>query len=253
MNSFFAILLIILLRIWLISSFHSTNKLQSRFITFKTLNRSQLPPLSSTPNNSGNLIEIIKDNTKSRPNQAILLLKVWLLFTFYAFKLAPPDLDPDSTAFLIQKCFNNPYDGLVNPIFVTIFNLLGVYPAIFASLLLPGTKKQNIPGAPFIFSSFALGFFGLGPYLALRKPSVEGTKSNAGFGSGLFESKVVPIILILSTIFLLFSGVTTTMVDGSNKIENFISLFQSKPIVHVSTIDFVILTLVVRAYYLSLS
>ena len=88
-----------------------------------------------------------------------------------------------------------------------------------------------------------------GPYLALRATDVEGTKSNSGFGSGLFESKVVPIILLLASSYLAYYGLFTQLADGSNKLADFTSLFHSKPIVHVSSIDFVILSLVVSSLF----
>lgn len=87
----------------------------------------------------------------------IPFITVWALFIAYAFNLSPPDADPTFTGDVIQKILNTPFDGSVNPIFVAIFNYLGVYPAIFAALLLPGAKPQKVPALPFVFSSFALG------------------------------------------------------------------------------------------------
>jgi len=50
-------------------------------------------------------------------------------------------------------------ENVNSPIFGSIFNALGILPAVYASLLLPGTKKQKVPGLAFVVSSFALGFF----------------------------------------------------------------------------------------------
>ena len=97
-------------------------------------------------------------------NLRIPYLILWTSFLTYAFTLAPP-ADSIATIEIINNILSTPFDGSVNPIFVCIFNLLGVLPIIYASLLLPAAKKQSIPAAPFVFGAFALGFFATGPYL----------------------------------------------------------------------------------------
>jgi len=196
-------------------------------------------------NNNNNNNDMKPDAVPSPLRYGFLFL--WIFFTYYAFNLAPPDADSAITLALIQKTVSEPFGGDVNPIYSTIFNLLGVYPALYASLLLPGAggKKQTIPAQPFVFGSFALGFFGLGPYLAFRNLNTSGSKEDAGFGNGLFESKVVSILLLIGTLFLVFNGVTTELVSGVDKWSDFVQIFSSQRLVHVSTIDFAILTLTV--------
>lgn len=57
-------------------------------------------------------------------------------------------------------------------VFVNVFNALGVLPAIMASMLVGGGAfgkgRQPVPAQPFVFGAFALGFFSVGPYLAVR-------------------------------------------------------------------------------------
>lgn len=56
----------------------------------------------------------------------------------------------------------------MNPIFYSLFNLMGVYPAIYAALLVPGGRSANgVPAYPFVIGSFFLGAFALLPYMAL--------------------------------------------------------------------------------------
>ena len=72
---------------------------------------------------------------------------------------------------LIKGLVSAPFSGATNPIFEALFNSLGVVPAVYAALLLPGAKDQpRLPAVPPIAASFALGFFALGPYLILREP-----------------------------------------------------------------------------------
>lgn len=67
-----------------------------------------------------------------------------------------------------------PDDAVVpqTALFASIFNALGVLPAIMASMLVGGGAfgkgRQPVPAQPFVFGAFALGFFSVGPYLALR-------------------------------------------------------------------------------------
>lgn len=182
-------------------------------------------------------------------------LALWISFTYYAFNLAPPDADTATTLALIQQTVSAPFGGEVNPIYSTVFNLLGVYPAMYAALLLPGAggKKQSIPAQPFVFGSFALGFFGLGPYLAFRNKNTSGLKSEAGFGNGLFESKLTAALLLIGASFLVYSGIATPLGSGADKWADFVQLFSSQRLVHVSTIDFTVLSLTVRLFILDVS
>jgi len=106
------------------------------------------------------------------PRLAYALL--WVSFVVYAFVIAPGG-SPEAAAIdgtIIAKMISTPYDGTINPIFVAIFNSLGIVPAVLASLLLPGSGRlrqsegggpsQRLPALPFVIGSFALGFFGVG-------------------------------------------------------------------------------------------
>lgn len=74
-----------------------------------------------------------------------------------------------------QKKKNATDDSAVVPetaIFTCVFNALGFLPGIMASMLVGGGSfgkgRQPVPAPPFVFGAFALGFFSLGPYLAVR-------------------------------------------------------------------------------------
>lgn len=120
---------------------------------------------------------------------------------------------------------------------------IGVLPAIFASLLLPGSKKQKVPALPFVIGSFAGGYFLIGPYLGLRELSTSGSSDDVGRGNFLFESKLVPVVLLGFSSYLLHYAVTGDY--SSDKISDFIRLFTSQKLVTNSTIDFTVLSLVV--------
>ena len=63
----------------------------------------------------------------------VTLFLLWLGFILYAFLLAPPD-QPD-TLELITKLSTGQWGG-INPLVVSLFNLMGIYPLIYSAVLL---------------------------------------------------------------------------------------------------------------------
>ena len=169
---------------------------------------------------------------------------LWVGLLVYAFGFSPGGSAAASAidTELIMKMISTPFDGTINPIFVSLFNFLGVLPAVYASLLLPGSKDQKIPALPFVMGSFALGFFGVGPYLCLRKLKTSVSSSERGRGSILFEFKGTSIALLGFSMFLAYYALSGVVSDGSC-LGDFIDLFKTQRLVHVSTIDFTILSL----------
>ena len=106
----------------------------------------------------------------------VTLFLLWLGFILYAFLLAPPD-QPD-TLDLITKLSTGQWTG-INPLVVSLFNLMGIYPLIYSAVLLIDGRGQKIPAWPFVLGSFAVGAFAILPYLALRQanPVFSGEKS----------------------------------------------------------------------------
>lgn len=167
-----------------------------------------------------------------------------MLFCFvsYAFTLAPDSSPKDFE--LIQKLIATPFDGSSNALFVFLFNALGIIPATLAALLLPGAKNQKIPAFPFVFSSFFLGFFAIGPYLALRKWNTNVIDSEKGFGSALFEFKGTALILLGYGVYLTYYLISQFQLLGVDHVlSEYWQLFMSQQLVHVSSLDFTVLSL----------
>lgn len=187
---------------------------------------------------------ILEDGINAPPRKAYLAL--WLCFVTYAFTLAPTGsakIDED----LIKLMISTPFEAAntVSPIFVAIFNSLGVLPAIYASLLLPGgSLSQKVPALPFVISSFALGFFGLGPYLGLRNKREVVLDSERGRGSVAFEFKGTSLAMLSFAVYLLYFGISGAY-GGNDRISDYLDLFSTSQLAHVSTIDFTILSLAV--------
>ena len=170
---------------------------------------------------------------------------VWTVLTIYAFNFAPGGGDAAASIDLelAKKMITTPFDGTGSAIFAAVFNSLGVLPAVYGALLLPGGKEQKIPAIAFVSAMFAGGFFAIGPYLALRNYRTETTKGTRGRGSGAFESKLTGLLLTSFSLFLayyaFFSG------DFGTSLKQYSELFWTQRLVHVSTIDAIILSLFV--------
>ncbi len=158
---------------------------------------------------------------------------VWLLFVTYAFIFAPPDTP--ETADLLQKLISGQWqavDGWV----VALFNWMGVYPAVFAAVLASDGQGQKVPAWPFVAASFLVGAFALLPYMALReeRPSYLGARSP---WLGFWERPVVGIILLAIALFFGSYGVS------NGDFSTFADLWQTNRFIHVMTLDFCMLTL----------
>ncbi|HEY9608224.1 MAG TPA: DUF2834 domain-containing protein, partial [Allocoleopsis sp.] len=90
---------------------------------------------------------------------------LWLSIVIYAFFLAPPN-QPD-TFELIKNLSTGNWGG-INPLIISLFNIMGIWPMIYGCLMFIDGRDQKIPAWPFAAGSFGVGAFALLPYLALR-------------------------------------------------------------------------------------
>ena len=145
---------------------------------------------------------------------------------------------------LVTSLISAPFSGSVNPLFEALFNSLGIVPATYACLLMPGAKDQKpLPAALCIGASFALGFFALGPYLITRAPRPEPvTKSTLGFVTrNVWESKLNAVALTAFAIWLGYYGVSNLSPEN---IAGFAALFKEQSMLAcVSTCDLFVLSL----------
>jgi hypothetical protein len=108
---------------------------------------------------------------------------------------------------ILNTAILTPFDGSLSPVFVTLFFFLGILPVVYGSLLLPSAKKQKVWALPFVASSFALGFFGIGPYLGLRNKSpnpVTLSQEDRDTGASIFDNKITPFFLLASAVYLIY-------------------------------------------------
>jgi len=176
---------------------------------------------------------------------------VWVCLIFYSFTFAPGLGDEaklmDTT--LIEKLVANPTDASVSPFFAAIFNSLGIWPAVYAALLLPGSRNQSpVPAVPFLAGSFFLGAFALSPYLALREYRGAGRadrRSTLDFiTKNILESPLNGLLLLAGGIYLALFAFGNGNISGASPVaasaawESMQPLFRSSQLVHVTCIDF---------------
>lgn len=161
---------------------------------------------------------------------------LWLGFSLYAFLLAPP-AQPD-TLDLIIKLSSGEWSG-INPAIVALFNLMGIWPMVYACMALIDGVGQKVPAWPFVAASFGVGAFALLPYLALRQsnPTFEGSKTKL---INLLDSVWLGRAIFLGSAVLLAYGLFNG--DWSD----FAQQWRSSQFIHVMSLDFCMLCAVVN-------
>jgi len=160
---------------------------------------------------------------------------VWLGFVTYAFVFAPPDRP--ETFELIKNLSTGQWQG-INPIIVSLFNIMGVWPIIYSCLAFIDGRGQKIPAWPFATASFAVGAFALLPYLALRQPQPFTGKKNIFLK--ILDSRLTGFALAIGTIILVSYGLRGDWGD-------FVQQWQTSRFIHVMSLDFCLLSLLFPA------
>lgn len=163
----------------------------------------------------------------------ILFWAVWIGFIVYAFFLAPPN-QPD-TFDLIQRLSTGQWQG-INPLVIALFNIMGVWPMIYACLLFLDGRGQKVRAWPFAAASFGVGAFALLPYLALRQPNptFQGEKNGL---LKLLDSRWTGVALAIGTVVLLVYGLS------QGDWADFVAQWKTDRFIHVMSLDFCLLCL----------
>ncbi|MEM6400470.1 MAG: DUF2834 domain-containing protein [Cyanobacteria bacterium P01_D01_bin.116] len=167
----------------------------------------------------------------------IIFWFLWVGFAGYAFVFAPPN-QPD-TFELIKNLSTGQWEG-INPLIVSLFNLMGVFPFIYSCMVFIDGKGQKIPAWIFATFSFGFGAFALLPYFALREPNPDFVGKKNVFLK-LLDSRITGILLSVGAIVLVSYGL-----QGGNW-ENFIQQWKTDRFIHVMSLDFCMLCLVFPA------
>ncbi len=163
---------------------------------------------------------------------------LWLGVIVYAFFLAPPD-NYEETFDLIKRLSTGQIEG-INPLIVSLFNIMGVWPVIYGCVLFFDGRGQKVPAWPFAVLSFGVGAFSLLPYLALREPNPEFAGQKSLFLK-ILDSKITAVLLLLGSAGLVAWG----LINGDWG--DFFVQWQNKRFIHVMSLDFCLLCLLFPA------
>ncbi len=156
---------------------------------------------------------------------------LWVGLGVYAFGFAPPD--QGDTWALIQRLAQGQWQG-INPLVVALFNLMGVWPLVYACVTLADGRGQRVPAWPFTLGAMAVGSFALLPYLGLRQPQPQ------------FVGPVTPLLRCLDS---RWTGVALTLGAlalgryglGGGDWADFSHQWLTSRFIHVMGLDFVLL------------
>ena len=172
-----------------------------------------------------------------------------LVFAFYAALicysvLAAPAQTPFRDQYFIEKLVGlRSDDGFtINTILFVEFYIMGLWPLIYASLLLPSArnKEGGVPVWPFVVLSFGVGAFALLPYFGLwQPPPPKVAKAELQkFPLNVLENKLVAYGVLLAGAGLFL---TAALAPADQWSEMFQYVRESK-FIHVMTIDFLTLS-----------
>ncbi|WP_064091256.1 hypothetical protein [Rossellomorea aquimaris] len=160
------------------------------------------------------------------------MVYIWFIFILYAILFAPgEELRNDP---IVQGLLTGQFKNL-DALVVTVFIFLGLFPLLFATLLLP-KDKNIVPAWPFVLGSMLLGAFSLLPYFFLKKDGNSLPVRIPSWMVTLLNSRWYSMLLFLITISAL-----TYLLNGFSFKAYWLSFKESK-LVSVMTIDFLILT-----------
>ena len=163
---------------------------------------------------------------------------IWLGFSLYAFTMAPPA--QPNTLDLIVNLSTGQWDG-INPLIVSLFNLMGVWPMIYACLILIDGVEQKIPAWPFVAASFGVGAFAILPYMALRDRKTTFTENQSKLLT-LLESPWTGRLLLLGALALLSYGLFNG--NLASNWSNFVYQWKTSQFIHVMSLDFCMLSVI---------
>ncbi|MEM6256026.1 MAG: DUF2834 domain-containing protein [Cyanobacteria bacterium P01_D01_bin.156] len=183
--------------------------------------------------------ETVLNSSAARLWQSFVLGALWLGFVTYAFFLSPPST-PETLDTIRQ--LSTGHWTMLNPMVVVLFNLMGLWPVVYAVLALTDGREQAIPAWPFVVGSFALGAFALLPYLVFRKAThhLPYSPPNTALLKGL-NHRLVGVGIVTASLILMAYGIL--LGDGARTFQDFYGQFLTSQFIHVMSLDFCMLTL----------
>ncbi|PRW58694.1 hypothetical protein C2E21_3280 [Chlorella sorokiniana] len=173
---------------------------------------------------------------------------LWAGLAGYAFLVAP-NQTPLRDAYFLEKLVGLGVDDGVtlNAIVTNLFLVMGVWPLIYTSLLIPSGKSDNgVPAWPFVTLSYGIGAFGLLPFMALWQPPRQPPKVPAdaadlqGWQNLMQKGMESPVVAVLC-----LAGATWCVAQaalaGPQQWNAYFRLLEESRFINVMTCDFLCL------------
>lgn len=168
--------------------------------------------------------------------------------SFLAFGVyATTSETPGASQAILDQFLSDPLHPVVNELFATVFNLIGLVGIPLACILMPTAKFQKWPATPFLLASAAAGYGAIGPYVMTRRPLLDNqqiTQNDLGwFTANVLENKVFNWFMVAVAFSSLFTtGVLDALsTDFTGTVQGYIDLFTNTAICSASSVDFTIL------------
>lgn len=183
-------------------------------------------------------------------NSSSLYGGLWAVFLAFGLFFSPGTIgDPADTA-MIQAYIDNPAapEG-INPVFLFIFNGLGVMPLVISQLACPQGSKDGPPAAPFLSAAFGMGYGAAGLYLSLRAPPVESkTREEASWVTrNVLENKIVSVGALSLLASSAYTSISSLDHGWAAAVADFVELIHQSKFVSVSSLDLIVLTIAAAA------
>ncbi|GAA6623660.1 DUF2834 domain-containing protein [Scytonema sp. NUACC26] len=162
---------------------------------------------------------------------------LWLSVIIYASFFAP-EIQPNTFELIKNLCVGK-WQG-INPLVISLFYIMGVWPLIYSALMFADGRGQKIPAWPFATVSFGVGAFALLPYLSLRQPNPKYLGKKNLF-LAILDSRLTGFALTIATVLLVAYGI------GTGDWGDFIRQWQTSRFIHVMSLDFCLLCLLFPA------
>ncbi|HEY9763975.1 MAG TPA: DUF2834 domain-containing protein [Trichocoleus sp.] len=123
---------------------------------------------------------------------------------------------------------------------VALFNIMGIWPVIYACVALIDGHNQQARAWPFVAGSFGVGAFLILPYLIWRSPNPT-FKGPKNWVLGIVDSRWLGLLLLLGSLVLMGYG----LIAGDWG--QFFEQWRTNRFIHVMSLDFCLLWLLFPA------
>ena len=164
----------------------------------------------------------------------LLLIGYGVAFSIYGINASAEEAFQQDLDLIINMSTLE-WDG-INPILIAIFFIMGIFPLLYGAFILFDSKTQPVSPVPFFATSFGLGAFALLPYFVLRQPDTS-WDNRKSLLLKILDSRLTAIISSASILAFVIWGI----VNGNWS--DFIAQWRTSQFVHVMTIDFCTLSI----------